>query len=153
MELPAVGRVENPDELDIEPIVIPIVGYTRNRKEVVEKIRFRSHMPAGATFDVMRHMNADGGVQAREVLRYLDATVLEEDSEKLQEFIHRPDVEIRLRTMIEVHEALMEAYAARPTTQLPGSTGTGSSTKRTSRAASRAKASRSKQSRSPSRST
>ena len=149
MELDPVGRVEDVDQLDLEPVTIPIVGYERGTppNEVIERIRFRAVMPAGATFDVMRDMSASGGIAPREVLRYLDATVLPDDAEKLEAFLHSPTIEVRLRTMMEVHEQLMEFYSARPTMPRSASSGGGSGTKRTSQAASRKRASASKKSR------
>jgi hypothetical protein len=148
MELDPVGRVENPEELDFEPIVIPVVGYTRDHKEVVEKARFRPLPPAGQTVEVLRSMAPNGGVRASQMMSFLDACVLEDGREAWAAFLDSPDVEIEQATLAGVYSALMEAYAARPTMPPASSAAGGKKTKQTSQAASRAKASRSKKSRS-----
>ncbi len=147
MELDPVGRVENPAELDLEPIVIPVVGYTREGKEVVEKAQFRPVAPAGQTVAVLRVMSPSGGVPVGQMMGFLDACVLEDSRESWKTFLDRPDVEIEQSTLVRVYGALMEAYAARPTMPPASSAGGGERTKQTSQGASRAKASRSKKSR------
>jgi hypothetical protein len=153
MELEPIGRVENPDDLDFEPIVIPVVGYTRKGKEVLHKAQFRSVAPAGQTVAVLRNMAPSGGVPAAQMMTFLDACVLAEDREAWNAFLDNSEVEIEQSTLVRVYAALMETYAARPTMPPGDSSGTGKTTKQTSRAASRSRASRSRKSPSRSRST
>jgi hypothetical protein len=147
MELEPIGRVDNPADLDLEPITIPVIGYTRDGKEVVEKAHFRPVAPAGQTIAVLRVMAPNGGVPVTQMMGFLDACVLEDDRDAWSAFLERPDVEIEQTTLVRVYSALMEAYAARPTMPPASSTGGGEKTKQTSQAASRARASRSKKSR------
>lgn len=154
MELEPIGRVDDVNDLDLEPVIAPIVAYERKSKlEVIEKFRFRPMAPAGATFDVLRAMGPNGETPVSLIMAYLDASVLPEDSEALQEFLHRADIEIDPTTVAKVYRALSEVYGARPTMPSANSSGTGKPTKRTSVGVSRAQASRSRTSRSRSRST
>ena len=51
MELEPIGRFADPDELDVDPITVPIVGYTvEGRKEIITRIKFVPAVPLGATF-------------------------------------------------------------------------------------------------------
>lgn len=81
MELEPIGRVDDPDDLDLEPIIIPIVGYIRlpggGREEVIERIEFRPVQPTGAGLAVLRQTRADGNVPVAPVMKFLDACVLE----------------------------------------------------------------------------
>ena len=151
MKLDPIGRVENPQELDVEPITIPVVGYTTGRKEVCEEFNFHPSLPWGNTFDMFEAENGSGPKPGG-VIKWLYNCLLDDDErERFRAFCKREDVIIAQQTMEDIFQSLAETYAARPTLPRSASTGGGASTKRTSQAASRASASRSKNSRQPSR--
>ncbi len=140
MKLDPIGRVEKPDEMDLDPIVIPVVGYTLDREEVVEEIRFRPMQPAGAAFDLLANANADGEVPIRAIMRFLEKCVMPDDAQKFRDHLDRDDLVFDHGVMMQIHVALNEVYAARPTTLRSASSGGGQPTKRTSRAAARSQA-------------
>jgi hypothetical protein len=122
MELEPVGRVDNPDALDMSPIVVPIVGYTLDKQEVTQRVRFVPVQPAGPGLDVITATgNEDASVVA--ILRYLEACVLPDDREVWVEFLHRPDVMVEQVTLVKVFQALTEVYAGRPTIPSADSSG------------------------------
>jgi len=142
-----VGRVENPEQLDLQPLEIEVVGYTLERKEVAETFRFRPVPPTGAALAIVRQTMPNGNVPLGPVLDYLDKCLLEEDQQRFQDYLNRDDVMIEQAAVIDLYTALTEFYTARPTRPPSDSASTGSSAKRTSRAAARSAASPSKTSR------
>jgi hypothetical protein len=146
VKLEPIGRVENPEDLDVEPIVIPVVAYTTERKEIVEEIASRPYLPTGAAFAMLR--TTDGTSDPTLVMKYLDKCVLPTSTAQWRAFLDRDDIFIEMSTLTDVYKALIEVYGARPTMRRASSTTGRTSTKRTSQGASRAKASASKRSRS-----
>ena len=153
MELEPVGRVDDPETLDLEPIVIPIVGYTTARKEVIEPFRFRPVIPWEQSLDVFDAQQDDGRIKSATVRKFLHSCLIAEDREKWEEFTLREDVYVGPETWVAAFTALFEVYNARPTMPRSASTAGGGQTKQTSPAASRAKASASKKKRARSHST
>lgn len=148
-ELPAVGRVENPDELDLDPIVVPVVGYTLDRQEVVEKFTFRPTMPAGEWFDIVNDADNLGVITDHKLARYLLAALVDDkERERWSTFLHRNDIIFPVSRLGDLYSTLTEYYAARPTMRPAASRGTRPTTRRTSGAARRSPASRSNTSRS-----
>lgn len=146
MELPVIGRVENPDELDLDPIVVPIVGYAmKDRKEVLTKIKFRPVLPLGSALDVIRQTQTNGNVPGPAIMEYLDSCITDEDTEKWRELLGRRDIAIQMSTLIDVYRQLTEFYSgARPTQASSGSAGGRSQTGTTSKGGAGGKASKSK---------
>ncbi len=141
MQLDPIGRVESPDGFDLDPIVIPIVGYTLDRTEVVEEIRFRPIQPAWASLQVIETTNAAGNIDLKQVMHFLSKCVLAEDVEKWREFLDRDDVMFEQTIFVELYKALSAAYAHRPTMLSSVSEAGGSRTRRTSRGGARSRAS------------
>jgi len=148
MELEPVGRVAEPDKLDMEPIVVPIVGYSIDREEVIEKFRFRPVQPAGAALDVLRATDAHGNAPLGPVMRYLERCLLSDEQERWREFLDRDDVFIEQTVLVDLYQRITEAYAERPTLPSSVSANGGSTTKPTPPGGARARASTSKRSRS-----
>jgi hypothetical protein len=143
-----IGRVENPQELDLEPQDITLVGYKLDRTEVAETFQIRPLIPAGAQLEIIRHTDANGNVGLPKIVEFIEECLLADDLEPFRTFLHRPDVMIEQGTIVGLYRAVTEFYASRPTRQPSGSAATGSPAKPTSRAAARAPASRRKISRS-----
>jgi len=143
-----IGRVQNPEELDLEPLELTIVGYTLDHKEVAETFHFRPVMPAGAQLEIIRHTNEIGNVALPAVVKFVEECLVEGELEAFTAFLHRPDVMIVPGTIVDLYRALTEYYAARPTRLSSASASGGSAAKRTSRASARSAASRSKSNRS-----
>lgn len=152
--LDPIGRVEHPEELDLDPLVVPIVGYTRDKQEIVEEFRFRSVQPTGAALNILRQsrLDADGDLVTPmpQLMAFLDSCVLPEDRETWQGWLDKTNNEIYVEqdTLMAVYRALSEFYSARPTMRRSSSDGGPSSISPTSMAASREKASTSRRSRS-----
>lgn len=138
-----IGRVDNPEELDLEPLALTLVGYTLEAQEVAETFRFRPTIPTGAALNVIRHTGQDGNVPLGPVLDYVDKCLLEPDQEPFRAFLDRDDVMIQGNALVDLYRALVEFYSARPTQPPSASASTGSRAKRTSRAGARSAASRS----------
>jgi hypothetical protein len=154
MRLDAIGRVENPQDVDLDPITIPVCGLDMQRENVCEEFNFRPTLPWGNTFALIESIEGGERNLAGNTVKWLrNCLVDDEERQRWQGFLERDDVMIEQATIESVYEALAETYAARPTLPPSGSTGTGGSTKRTSQAASRSQASKSKRSRSRSVST
>src|SRR3954453_14773074 len=133
MELKPIGRVKDIDELILEPIIIPVIGYTMDKEEVEERFVFRPVQPAGAAMDVLRLTLPNGNVPINTVMHYLDSCLLDEEQlQRWNEFLERSDVMIEQNVLVEIYKALTEAYAARPTLQWSGSPTGGSFTEPTS---------------------
>lgn len=152
-ELRVIGQVENPEELDFEPLVVPLAGYTVDHEEVIERFRFRPVRPAGAALNVMRSTDAQGNVGLGPVVGYLDKCLLEEDAERWQAFLDRDDLMIEQDVLFELYREVSAWYAGRPTRRPSDSSGGGKVTPQTSRVAARSAASTSKRKRSSPRST
>jgi hypothetical protein len=142
-----IGRIADPAQLDLDPLELVLVGYTLEREEVSQPLRFRPVIPAGAQLEVIRHTLPNGNVPAPQVIAFVEECVLAEDLDAFREFLHRPDVMIASETVIELYRTLTEFYAARPTRQRSASASGGQRARRTSRAAARSAASASKSAR------
>ena len=147
MRLEPVGRVDNPETLDKEPIVIPVIGYTATLAEVETEISFVGDQPAGASLDIIRAVDADGNVNARVCLLFVDNCVHPDSRKAWEDLLHRPDVKVSQETLIDLYIALGEAYSSRPSVQRSGSRAGRGSTKPTSRVVASAQKSASKTSR------
>jgi hypothetical protein len=154
-KLDPVGFVENPDQVDIDPITIPICGlHFETRENVCEEFNFTPVASWGNTLAMIEAVESGEDKMAYSFVKWLrNALVGESEYERFAAFLSRPDVLIESSTLQGAITALREAWAARPTLPSSGSAGTGGSTKRTSTAASRARASRSRKSPSARRST
>jgi hypothetical protein len=115
VKLAPVGRVEDLDELDLDPLEVDIVGYTADKEEVVQAVRFRPLQPTGAALEVLRMTTPDGNVPIAPVMRFLDACILEEDRDLFREFTERPDVFIHQSALLDLFRSLSEHYGDRPT--------------------------------------
>jgi hypothetical protein len=141
VKLQPIGRVENPDELDLDPIEVPIVAYANDRSEVITEIRFRAVQPMGASLDVLRETRGDGNVPLSEAIKFLDDCILLEDRKKWEALIHDPELTIEQTTYSVLYRELCSVYAARPTQRLSGSHSGQRKPKQTSRDAARKRAS------------
>jgi hypothetical protein len=148
-----IGRVTDPQDLDLEPLSITLCGYTLEHEEVSETFRFRPTVPTGAALEIIRHTGPDGNVPVGIVLDYVDKCLLEADQAPFRAFLDRDDVMIQGNALVDLYQSLLELYSARPTRRPSGSASTSPLAKRTSRAAARSAASKSKSSRSSSAST
>jgi hypothetical protein len=151
MELAAIGRVANPDELDLSPIVVPVVGYTQDKKEVVFKVQFRKEAIQGMTFDIAASATIDPETQKPTVpndlaLAFLQAHIV--NDKEWQKFLRRPDVYIHTDTIVALYETIMGEYAGHPTDKRSASHNGRTTPKATTRAAARSTASTSGRSRS-----
>jgi hypothetical protein len=156
MRLEPIGKIENLQEIDLDPITVPVCGIKPKPKpeNVCEDFNFRPMVSWGNTFALVDAVESGEANLAWNAVKWLrNALVDDEERERFQTFLSRSDVLIGEDTLTALVEALRETWAARPTMPQPSSNGTSPSTKRTSAAASRARASRSKNSRSSSRST
>lgn len=149
MELEPIGKVDNPNDLDLGAITVPIVGYREGPKgnvEVITKIRFKRRVP----FDYYKRILEDGGdlaaLTGQEQLDYLTETVDDEDKEKLLELIFQSDLYVERSTIREVFKRVEETRAGRPTKPSPGSSPSGRPTKVTSKRVSKSTASPKKRS-------
>ena len=153
MQLDPIGRLADPNEIDLEPITVPIIGYTLDREEVETLIDFVPSVPLSAALALNRQTRPNGNVLHPAIIEWLDACVSAESHDRWLEMLGSKDIMIETETLVEVYRQLAERYAARPTLRFSDSDGGPSSTNRTSQAAARSRASRSRKSRSPSRST
>jgi hypothetical protein len=148
MELEPVGRIENLEEENFEPIVMPIVGYDTDGDEVITRIRFRPWIPTKKSFD-MAAVTVKGITPTSTVMEYLEKCVLKEDRGAWNELLDSDDVFIKIETFGEIAQALGSIYnGERPTKQRSDLSGGGQATKPTTRAAATAKVSTSKKLRS-----
>jgi hypothetical protein len=135
------GEVENPDDLNLDPIVVEVVGYTIDHKRESEVFRFRPMAPTWLSMDLARKHSASGQVNEADAGDFLDHCMLEEDRPKWIAFLSRDDLMIEMTTILKVYNAISEVYVARPTTAPSASSGGRARTTRTSRAGARSKAS------------
>lgn len=140
-ELKPIGRLSNLDDLDTEPLTVPIIGYTEDKQEVETKIRFVGTLPAGASLDMIRATDANGRISNAAALDYVDNCVHAEDKEAWDELLHGTAVIVRITTVLEVYQALAEFYTKRPTKRRPASVTGRPSTGATTRVAASAKTS------------
>ena len=121
MKIEPIGKVANLDELDFEPLTVPVVGYTDNLKEVITDIRFRAVVPPGFGLDMISDVDKNGNVQVAAALRFIQACLLPDDREKWNELIRSDTVNVTSETVSAVYHAIGEFYAKRPFTKQPGS--------------------------------
>jgi hypothetical protein len=119
--LDPVGRAERPEDLDFDPVVIPIVGYTADHREVIHEAKFRGMEPTGAAMNLMRQTDAKGNVPASLVIQYLDRCLLKEDRDEFNAFIDDDDVYVDQKVLMEAYRQLVAYYSKRPTTRRPDS--------------------------------
>lgn len=115
MKLPVFGRVADPNALDLEPIEAPVVGYTLDKQEVLQVVRFRPMSPTWGALEMARHTDAEGNVPTATAIDFLESCVLAEDSDTWRTFLQRPDVFIEESTVLDLYRAVLEVYGNRPT--------------------------------------
>jgi hypothetical protein len=119
MELAPVGKiVTDPNDLDLGPITVPIIGYKETSKgnvEVVTKIRFARKIPFGFFKDALEKGIDLNAMKPTEYLEYLTVSVLDEDKEKFMELIFGDELYVERATIREVFKVVDEARAGRPT--------------------------------------
>ncbi len=141
MRLEPIGRLDNIDALDFEPLTIPIVGYTEDKTEVVTDVRFLPTAPVGFALDMLRSVDSTGNVAQAVALRFIEACVYPDDREVWHDLVFRDDLYIVPQTIAAVYQALGELYADRPLGRRSGSRPGPTSTKRTSTGGSSSRAS------------
>jgi hypothetical protein len=153
--LDPIGRIDNPNERDFDPLVIPIVAYTLDREEVIREFRFRPSLSFGYAISVFRGNieDAEKPAQMRAMLKFLDACLMPDDLEEFWAFLGDPHLVIEQQTLSSLYTTLAEQYAARPTLPSSASRNGSSTSSRTQLAGARARASGSPKRRSRSAST
>lgn len=148
----SVGRVPNPENLNLEPILVEIVGYKHDQhtgvnEEVAATFPCKPIMPAGAVAAFVRNAGPNGELPFPTLLACLKRCLDPDAVDRFDEFIDSDEHSIEQQTLADVFNALVEHYTARPTTRPSTSSSGGPATKQMSRAAARSAASRSKTSR------
>ena len=150
-ELEAVGRIENPEDLNFEPVTVPVIGYNMDGEEVEFLLHCGPTMPMGTMLKLMTQskVNAKGKPVFDEklVAQFLERCVLPDSKEAWRDFLDDPEIEVSAETIGAVYGALMDYYTDRPTSQRSDSPTGPAPTKRTSRGAATAKGSTSSRSR------
>jgi hypothetical protein len=149
MELEPIGRVDNPDDIDLNSITVPIVGYKKGPKgnvEVITKIRFKRFIPYGFYKEIVERGGDLGALTGQEQLDYLLSTVEDDDKDKFTEIVFGNSLYIERSTVREVFKRVDEARAGRPTKPSTGSSPSGRPTKVTSKRVSKSTASPKKRS-------
>lgn len=143
-KLDVVGRIDNIASLDMEPVILPMIGYTLDdQSEVIEEFKFRAWVPTAAEFAVVAAMGARGAVPFQLIKDWLVAAVMPDELERWEAFINRSDLIIKKDAIIDAWRALDAYYTARPTVPSSGSSAGQSPVSKTSRGAARVRASRS----------
>lgn len=150
MKLQPVGRiVANPDDLDLGPIEVPIIGYKKTSKgnvEVETVIKFKRKVPYGFFKDAVENNVDLSALTPTDQLQYLTISVEDEDKEKFMELIFGDELYVERATIREVFRVVDEARAARPTKQPSVSLPSTRGVKKTTGRAAPSKASSSKKS-------
>lgn len=135
MELDPIGAVDRPQDLDLDPVTIPIVGYkVHNGKNVpvTTKIRFKSRPPLGYIRRKLKEGADLSRMNGNAVVEYLEVVAIEEDKEKWSDLIFSDDIFLDHSTLRQVFEKLQEVYSGgRPTKPRSGSAKSVSPTRRT----------------------
>lgn len=142
--LPAIGRVADTEEIDLDPIEVPVIGYTLDKTEVEEVFKFRPVQPAGATINILLATGAGGAIPIAEVMQFLQDCLLAEERERWSDFLNDPGIMIEQSVLGILYRELMEVYANRPLLRWSDSGGGGKPAGQTSPAARVARGSRSK---------
>lgn len=150
MRLAPIGQVKDGEQLDIEPITIPVCGVDREKGETVcEEFAFRSTLPWGNTFALIEAVEQNANTMAGNTIKWLrNCLISDKERERFQTFLISPTIEVEQSTIEGLYEALAEVYASRPTLPRTTSTGTGGQTEPTSKGSSAKPASTSKRRRS-----
>ncbi len=138
--LEPVGRVTDPTALNLEPVVVPVVGYTADRQEVVTEIEFRPMATLGSDLEMAMLLTGTDELTAKAAIEYLESCMTDRGREQWEAIKRSETVFVERETMGEVFRAIVQVYAARPTVKRSGSPRTGQPT-RTPQAASRSRAS------------
>lgn len=123
--LEPVGRVSDLAKLDLEPIIVPVVGYTEDKEEVITDIAFRPRAPLGRDLEMAMLLNGTDEVTARQAIGYLEECMTDEGREAWENLKESKTVFVERAAMGEVFRAVVAVYAKRPTTKRPGSRRTG----------------------------
>ena len=110
MRLDPVGEVKNLNELDVEPVTIPIVSYDEDKNKVVTEIRFMRHVPLGFGIDMIKATKADGTIDPKYMVDFVLDCVVDEDQESFDDLIRRKDIFTEISTLRKVYDSLGEIY-------------------------------------------
>ena len=80
-ELPAIGRVDDPEAQELEPVTIPLIGYKPDKEEVEIRVKFRAKPAPGTAFDMLTNVDAQGNIRYADMLGYLYSCIVPEDRE------------------------------------------------------------------------
>lgn len=117
------GRAPAPQDLNLDPIEVELVGYDVDRNEVSRTFRFRPMRPLWRSLEIARVTSVDGEVPTSEAIKFLDACVLGDDQESWREFLDDPDVFIDHEAIVDLMKGIVEVYNNRPTERPSGSSG------------------------------
>ena len=115
MRLQEIGRVADPRSLNLEPIVVPVVAYTRDYQAREIELEFHPMAPTQAALEMIGSTDEKGDVTISVAFSYLQRCMLPESLERWQKFLADPDLEVPPQTVVGVYQGVCEVYAGRPT--------------------------------------
>lgn len=132
-----IGEVENPDDTDFGPLVIPVVGYKLDGTRVDKDLQFRPQFPPGGFLAMVRSADDSGVIGQAAILDYLDSCLLPESRDNWDFIMYDKDTNFSQQTVLAVYKKLAEHYAGGkfPTKQPPALPNGSPRAKRTTSAA------------------
>lgn len=120
MAAPVFGRVDKPEQLNLEPFKFTLVGYRRQENGDSEEVKYEftctGVQPFGSQIDIIRSSGIGVGGQGAAVISYIEKSLISDDERvKFREALDEPDVFFDGAVLGQVAEWLMETYTDRPT--------------------------------------
>lgn len=121
MPTPVVfGRIDKPEQLNLEPFDFTLVGYRENgngREEVPYKFTVSGFAPFYVNLEIVQATAEHNGTLAMDrVIEYVERSLLnDEERERFREALAQPDVFFEGDVLTQIWNWLTEQYNDRPT--------------------------------------
>lgn len=121
MTAPVFGRVEHPEEINLDPFTFTLVGYRQmpdgEKREETFQFTASGVRPYYVQIDMTRAAAADNGVLAgKAIADYVELALVDDDERaRFREVLETPDVYFEAGVLAEISNWLGETYSGRPT--------------------------------------
>lgn len=113
------GRVDKPEQLNLEPFKFTLVGYRHldsETEEVTYEFTASGVQPFGKQINMVRVTGEDGRMGGAAVIDYIETSLVsDEERVRFREALDEPDVYFDGEVLGQIGLWLLETYSDRPT--------------------------------------
>lgn len=118
---PVFGRLDKPEQLNLEPFPFTVAGYRRledgSQEEVTESFKASGVRPFYVQLDIVKAAASSNGLMASDrVISFVEQSLVDDDERaRFRAFLEQPDVYVQAEVLGQISDWLSETYSDRPT--------------------------------------